>query len=205
MKLTVNGQEREDLASAEQSLQELIGYVSRTYVSPDEIISGVKLDGEEVSLEDENKTTEVCSSIEVSTTPTRTLLVDGLLQAHQMIEGFQSRVEGVADALTTPQHQNALIELAGCMDTVRWFDKLVDGIKILMGVTLQDNHAGASVLEYRAKLKETLSQINQSLQNENYVLASDIIRYDLIPCLRDLQNIFTSLIKEADRKMSALS
>lgn len=205
MKLTVNGQDREDFVSADKNLKDFIGYVAKTYVSSEEIISGVKLDGEAVSLEDDSKILETCSSIEVNTTPTSKLLVDGLLQAHQMLGSFQSRMEGMADALMTPQHQNALKELAECMVTVQWFDKLIDGIKRLMGVTLQDNQAGVTVDEYRVKLKDTLSQINQSLQNENYVLVSDIIRYDLVPCLRDLQTIMTSLIKEVDRKISALS
>ena len=205
MKILINGQEKEDIRYTEQKIGGLLNYVSKSYVPSGEIISEVKVDGQVFLFDNGDKDMGECASVEVVTSPASKVLVEGLLQAYEMLKGYKSQLTGVADRLGTREHQDALRELAVSMDVLRWFGSLIDGLKHLMGVTHNADYKGMSIEEYRSKLNDALNQLVHAMESENFVLVADILKYDFIPCIVELENILPSLIKEADKRLSALS
>ncbi len=200
MKLYINGCETKDVADSDEVIKDFVGRVSRTHVPAGQMISQVKVDDENMLWRGDDRQVSSCGCVEITTAPANEVLISGLLDAYHTCSSFQETLCAVADGLGTLQNQQALANLASSMETVQWLYTIVSGVERVLGISA----AGSAVSAVHAP-RTILTGIAGALEEENYVLVSDILRYELVPYIEELQKVLPALIKEADNKLLMLS
>ncbi len=205
MKLFVNHIEKQDIGFQGQKMCELVEFVSKFVVPHGEIISEVKVDGKPVVWKDDDRDASSCLEVEIMTRNARELIVSGLIEAHRIYPKFQEQLLKISDNLGTDSHRDELMGFVSCMETLQWYYVVLSGVQGILGISFKDVPHGTDFAKHLETLKINLQSISVALQEENFVLLSDCIRYELVPVLSELHEFVPVFIKESDRKFVSLS
>lgn len=205
MKFYINGEEKGIAGNGQNTLGDFVVHVSKSYISPGEIITDVRVNGQNAAWKEDTRPLESCQTIEITTSDVKRLLVGGLIDSYRLGESFSNRLRAVADGLATSDHQKALNDFVECLGVVQWFYTVLSGTQNLLGIAYDDILPGEKFAEHLHTLEGVLNNTSKALQDEDFVLLSDMIRYELAPRLDDFQKFLPALIKEAEKKLTALS
>lgn len=206
MMIHINGKAEEITSvSQEQTVSDFITQIARYYVPKVQIITLVKVNGKTVSWERNTEKLDALSCVEILTSPAREVVISGLLKAYQLGDSLQFGLITIADGLGTQHHHRSLEALVEYTDSLQWLHAMLCGVETFLGIAYDEIYIGGKLKTSRDALKITLTNISQALQQEDFVLLSDLLRYELAPCMEDLHDVVGSLIKEADRKFLTLS
>lgn len=205
MKLFVNQVEKQNIGFQGKKMCELVEFVSKFVVPHGEIISDVKVDGKPILWKDDDRDVSSCLEVEITTRNAREVIVSGLIEAHRIYPQFQEQLLKISDNLGTARHRDELKDFASCMETLQWYYVVLSGVQGILGISYREIPHGADFAKHLETLKISLHGVSVALQEENFVLLSDCIRYELVPVLSELHEFVPVFIKESDRKFVSLS
>lgn len=109
--------------------------------------------------------------------------IEVLITAKEYIEELKKGVDNVAKYIQDGQEKNAFDLIAQIADGIEWLLKVIN--------LTEDYHQG-KISENN--INEKLFEIVQAFDNENYVLVSDLFKYEIVEILDIIQKEIDSIL-----------
>lgn len=109
--------------------------------------------------------------------------IEALKTADEYIDNIKNGIEDVVNKINSGNENNGVALIA----------QVADGIDWLAGILklTSDVHKGRISIE---DMNEKLGEIIEALENEDFVLTGDLLEYELLPVLDNVQNDIRKII-----------
>ncbi len=148
------------------------------------LVVGLRCDGLEVPQErlDEVLARPVSAfqTIQLQTLPAAALARATLLQARAVLEDSAGLRGQIADHLDQGRHEQAMADLQRLVEVWKHAQQSTQACADALGVPLGELAVeGATVNDALASMKEQLLQLKQAMEDRDFVLVGDVLRYEM--------------------------
>lgn len=165
------------------SLKDALMHVQSSLCAPKQIVVGIRCDGQDVPGNAMaavlDKPADAFNRVDVVTSTKEKLVIETMTQAAASLQETETACEHVVGLLTDGKASEAIETLGDCLRIWQQIhDAVGKSIQMLdldpTEITIKDE----PMLDLIAQPKETLVQIKQALQAQDYVLLSDVLQYE---------------------------
>jgi len=203
MRIYVDRREKEMELPPGTSLAEVIDRLRCERILGERVITRVKVNGQEL-LEDENglypnMQSDEIESLELKTGLPTEMAHQGLADARDYLQKLNPGIEKTAELFRLGEESKANEYYARCVDGINWFIHVLEGVRQVMGLNFQDlSFKGEPVQSHVGKLQQTIRQMWSAQVEEDWVMLSDLLEYELLPIMEAWKGILP-LIERAAR------
>jgi len=188
----MNGEEREfPVGSARFS--EFLSSLSQDLKSSEQVISLIRIDGQEISDEQEgffrNKTMQEIGQVEIFTSSPTELAHETLITLDQYIVKVIETLNKAADGYKSKNYLAADAFFVRAIDSLDLFVQTIGGIKLALRIGL---HTKIAVVE--ASLVSIMNDLLTAKRENNYIYLAELLEKDLVENLGEWkQDVFPIL------------
>ncbi len=163
----------------------------------------MKVNGQEL-LEDENGLypdlqSDEIESLELKTGLPADMAHQGLDDAGDYLQKLNPGIEKTAELFRLGEASKANEYYAHCVDGINWFIHVLEGVRQVMKLNFQDlSFKGEPVQSHVEKLQQIIRQMWSVQVEEDWVMLSDLLEYELLPIMEAWKGILP-LIERAAR------
>jgi predicted house-cleaning noncanonical NTP pyrophosphatase (MazG superfamily) len=204
MKIYIDGKEEKFDFKEEISLKEVVLELRKQLALGNQVITSFKVDGKLISVLDERLkdiALDKESKIEITTANPRDLTISGIIDSLGYLPHLKENLQKTIAEFSRGKQREGMNLLINCIDGLNWFNTIIIGVEKILGIDLIEfNVGGESIANKKVKLADVLRDLLSSLQNQDMVMVSDLIEYELVPQIEDWINVVSELIKVVDKK-----
>ncbi len=184
------------------SLWEIIDRITSQGISDNRVITHIKVNGQEL-LEDENGLypdmgSDEIDSLELETSLPREMAHQGLEDARKYLQKLNPGIEKTAELFRLGEESKANAHYGHCIDGINWFMQILEGVRQVLGLNFQGiSFKGKSVQVYIQKQQEIIRQMWRVQVEEDWVMLSDLLEYELLPIMEAWKEILPLLEEKA--------
>ncbi len=186
--ITVDGRQSEKQISSFANLEELLSAIMQEDQLTGRVITDVIVDGENFSEiyphQAEDMMCENISSVEIRSEQMEKLALEMAGEMHKVATLMGNGARNVGRLFRENKNSDALELLQDLLDVTRDFMGLI--------TKLRDKYLGGADEEFMRKteaLSDLLSEMSDVMENEDWVLLSDLLEYELAPLCDDWRAI----------------
>jgi hypothetical protein len=184
------------------SLGEIIDQLCNQKIFQDRVISHVRVNGQEL-VEDENGLFPdvpggEIDSLELQTELSREMAYQGVLDARNYLERLTPGIEKTAELFRLGEDAKSHGQYALCMEGINWFTQVLEGARQVMDLDYQKIVFNrVSVHSYIENLEHIISEMLTAQSDEDWVMLSDLLEYELLPIMEGWKEILPLIEKTA--------
>ncbi len=203
MRIYIDRREEEMELPPGTSLSEVIDRLRCDRILGERVITRVKVNGQEL-LEDENGLypdlqSDEIESLELKTGLPADMAHQGLDDAREYLQKLNPGIEKTAELFRLGEASKANEYYAHCVDGINWFIHVLEGVRQVMKLNFQDlSFKGEPVQSHVEKLQQIIRQMWSVQVEEDWVMLSDLLEYELLPIMEAWKGILP-LIERAAR------
>lgn len=142
-------------------------------------------------------------NVEVVMTSVATLVTEMVITAHDYLQRAIPQILPIIDALYAGHPSADTIDGIGqLLEGGQWVIAVIDGMQMqaAAGNQLFSNSSITDCVHQRDRLMEELPNLKDAIHNMDEILIADIIRYEVLDALQNIQRSFTAILsyKESD-------
>jgi len=204
VEIILNDEVYQNQGSSDQTVQQLADEVCGPLTGVDaNIVISLACDGQPVEAD---RLQEVLDSplekfdrIEMRTVRVREQVAAALLQSIDVLHDSSQMRESVADCLNQGRHEQAMDEMRKLLEAIRQVQQTTLISCQLLGI--EPATVRADDVEFNSILNDvrnSLTELKDSMENQDFVLVSDLLRYELAGPLEGWLAILNQLHSQAD-------
>lgn len=133
----------------------------------------------------------------------REVIISGVLDSLRYLPEIKENALRVSQFIISAKYKEAMELFLKCLEWINWFNTILQGVEIIIGINLEEIFEGdVSLSERRKELKSILENLLFSLKENNWVGFSDILEYELVPNIEIWIRGVPELIKVLDKKLN---
>jgi len=185
------------------SLGGIIDQICNQRISDDRVITHIRVNGQEL-LEDEDgllpdMPSEEIDSLELQTGFSQEMAFRGLLDAKDYLEKLNPGIEKTAELFRVGEESAAHEKYGLCLEGINWFIQVLEGARQVLGLDYKQMlFKGVSVQSHRENLDQIIREMSNSQSDQDWVLLSDLLEYELLPIMEGWKEILP-MIEETAR------
>ncbi|MCD6170436.1 MAG: hypothetical protein J7J76_07820 [Candidatus Latescibacteria bacterium] len=196
----VDGQQKDFKGLGGSNFGEVMDRLCQEIVTPNRVITAVKVNGEEITSEMQSKycslPTEQLKSIEMETATPEQLIRQNLLSAADYLTRLIPAAEEAAEMFRLGEEAGANELYAQCVEGFRWLVRLLGGSD-----RLQQLRGAESLLgDHLSPVPQITDEMFQAQKGQDWVMLADLLEYELIPLLKQWQEAIPPAIQQTEEK-----
>jgi len=200
MKILIDG--RSDILSSDNgySVGEILRQIEEFLLKIGRISLGATLDGTPL-MRDNSKVLEKLVDdyevLEIKTGEIRRQAYNALSEVKAHLPGIVQKVKNVSERIQSGELVQGYKTLAGCADLMNGMVRVIEEVKTLAGVDLNELELpGDSVTERLKVVSEVLGRTKEALDARDTVTVADMMEYELAPNLERWNEILEGLLEK---------
>ncbi len=183
MEVFVNDTQVDEAFNSDGTIEDALHHVQSSLCAPDCVVIGLRCDGQDVTSDAMETTLQKpASSIErldVFTGTRERLVTDAMDQASACLADTVEICQRVAQLFTEGKTVEAARKLGECLTVWQQIhDAVAKSIEMLRIDPEQITISDEPIIDLIRRPKETLLQVRDALQSQDYVLLADILQYE---------------------------
>lgn len=198
MRIYLNQQEEQMEFPPGASLSEVMGCISQKIAHENEVITHVRVNGQEVD-EDENGNYPGVSigeidSVELQTGSAREIACRSLSDAVSYLGNLNPGIKKTAELFRVGEEAEAHVQYGLCVEGIKWFLHILEGVKQVQGLDYQEIlFSGPSIQSHIEKLEQTIRDMWKAQSDRDWIMLSDLLEYELFPVMEAWKEILPLL------------
>ena len=195
MKILLNEEEIQVRQEEIGNFKELIDHLCGKHCGPGEVITTLRLNGEEIPYVEEVKlhglTLDKIEQLIMNTAHPQTLALEGLTDAEAYFANLREGLFSCASALRSGNLKQGLLLFQRCLEVTSWAIELFRGISrsLLVDYSALRLEDGKSTVQARlARTTDVLHEVMDAQEVEDWLLLADLLEYELEPRIAALQH-----------------
>ncbi|MDY6862522.1 MAG: hypothetical protein SV062_05970 [Thermodesulfobacteriota bacterium] len=204
MILNINGTNKELNGNfQDKHLSELLKEISRSHLDQNQIITQVKLNGKEISLDEEKNLGKFCDlkieSLEIKSDTPYNLARTYLTDAKEYLKNLVTTLESLAHDFRGWELEEAGRKFTHVLDIIDWFYKIIPNLGSFLGIRYDKIiHKGKTLNQKLKYFEMTLEVMADAQERTDFIHLADVIEYELLPFFQEWQEIIPVLEKTAE-------
>jgi flagellin-specific chaperone FliS len=196
--------EREVASPPEAStLAEILKYLEDTYLSSDQVIRQIKLDGCSLEPDDLQHFSDSVRQIadggkvEIFTGTLSAIAVDSIAEAVRYLDRVEQLTPSLAESFQISSGQESYESLGQLYEGFYWLNMLLEKLETRFAVNLDE--VLIKEIPAREHLKKFLSILKQLIKSQekgNLVRISDLLRHEILPLIPVWKQLFVIIAAE---------
>ncbi len=205
MLVSIDGEERAELISKGDTVQQVLDNAKATLAQSDRMIVRVECDGEGLTGDRIDavlpQQADIYSKIDFQTAEPTELASEALHSTRQLLGEIEKTCDGVAELLSQSQVKKAM-ELMGKL--FGYWNDAYHGIfntMSLMGIDPESvEMSTGNAATTMNQVLEQLQDVKGSLENQDYTQLADLLAYELKPVAKEWLELVNSLLEKVQEK-----
>ena len=197
MKIYLNGKMSIMKISSISTLSDVIVQLEKD-IDKSQIITELKLNAKILGSDWYNNAKNIFlldeDDLYVTTQSANYIAIQALSSSKNSFETITNDFQKVSDMFRFDNEIKANSYFAQCIDNFQWFLKIISDSLSLLGKNLNSIQLDDKNLEEKInELSEKLEEIIDCQQNKDWILLADMIEYELLPHLKSLGTLYSTL------------
>lgn len=182
-----------ELKNERKAVDYIYSYIKQKLDQSDKKFSHMKLDGQEIYEDFEDKIIEQISTlekVEVVFLTIKELINETYLTGESYLERALPEIKKTIDLFYQGGTEQSWVNLEQILFALQWIDQLVESIE-------KSEHQPANWNDYLitiTTIRKELAQLKSSIEAKDTILIADILNYEFLPVLEELKSAFTKSI-----------
>ncbi|HYE78945.1 MAG TPA: hypothetical protein VEI97_13250 [bacterium] len=204
LRVSIDGQPRTVSLEGLTNFGELMERIERELIPPGRVVTGVALNEESISMEQEELLhgfgVEGVGSLKLETAEPRLLAVDSLLHANDYLPQLAQALESIGAAVRGGRLESALGRLDAALDLLQHFLAVLDGVRTVMRIdyakVILETDEGGNLAALQSRLAKRVEELLDASEQEDWHLAGEIAGYELAPLVYQFQGVMPLLLDQ---------
>lgn len=204
MQVTIDGHSQMVNLEGLTNFGELMARIERELLPAGRVVTGVNLNEEPISLEQEQLLhgfdLDGVGSLKLETAEPRLLAVDSLLHANDYLPQLALALEAIGTAVRAGRIEPALGRLDAALELLQHFLAVLDGVRTVLridyGRVALEPDEGGNLAALQSRLARQVEELMESAGQEDWNLAGEIAGYELAPLVYQFQAAMPLLINQ---------
>ncbi len=183
-----------------KTLREVIDRVNEGFIPQGEVITRIRLNGEELTegvySKELERECEGVNSLELWTTPIPQVIHDGLTQAAEYINRLVPGIKQIAELFRMGDLMGAQNGFTTLIDGLHWFILILEGPIEIMKLAKSDEF-----INCENRFATVLEKMGSAQEREDWVELADIMEYELVPAVEDSRKVIDELLGEVNKSL----
>jgi len=197
MKVYLNGKVNEIKITSISTLSDVIVQMEKE-IDKSQIITELKLNAKILGSDWYNNAKNIFlldeDDLFITTQSSDFIAIQALTSSQKSFETITEDFQKVSDMFRFDNEIKANSYFAQCIDNFQWFLKIIADSLSLLGknlssIQLDDKNLEEKITELSSKLEEMI----ECQQNKDWILLADMIEYELLPLLKSLVTLYSTL------------
>lgn len=213
MQINLNHRAEEFPTDGVKSFGELMACLAKRAAREGDSILKVKLNGEDITGKDRTSIDPLpldqVKEIEIQTGDPQVLARTSLYSVADFLEKLLIQLQDSAELLRVGYSERSNQSYLRCIDGLQVFMHSLESCRRLLGISFELLIVPAgpeggliSAAENRRHMFEVLDSMIEAQTNQDWVLLSDLLEYELVPVLEDWRRIIPEILGEAQAASS---